>query len=233
MAVDLGSGDVWMFKDREVVPIPPPDKWSEYASLPPGVKERSDIKPLYIIQPEGPSFTVDGWRVNWQRYQFRIGFTSREGVVLHQVGYKDEGSGALTGSGSIRPIAYRMSFAGGMRSRGVCRWVLSLGERRCFSRWRACCQRWSFHTAIPAIPITGRMRLMPVKTAWAVTQTACHLGVTVWVAFTILTVCLLTPLATQRSSPTPSACTKRMTGCPGSTRTGAMGTWRSVGLGAL
>lgn len=112
MAVDLGSGDVWMFKDREIVPIPPPDKWSEYASLPPGVKERTDIKPLFITQPEGPSFTVDGWRVNWQRYQFRIGFTSREGVVLHQVGYKDEGSGALTGSGNIRPIAYRMSFAG-------------------------------------------------------------------------------------------------------------------------
>ena len=51
-------------------------------------------------------------QVTWQRFQFRIGFTSREGVVLHQVGYKDEGSGALHGSGKYRPIAYRMSFAG-------------------------------------------------------------------------------------------------------------------------
>jgi Cu2+-containing amine oxidase len=63
MAVDLGSGAVWMFKDREIVPIPPPDIWSEYASLPKGVSERTDVKPLYITQPEGPSFSVNGWRV--------------------------------------------------------------------------------------------------------------------------------------------------------------------------
>ena len=63
MAVDMGNGDVWMFKDREVVPIPPPDVWSEYAALPPGLSERKDVKPLYITQPEGPSFTVDGFRV--------------------------------------------------------------------------------------------------------------------------------------------------------------------------
>ena len=51
-------------------------------------------------------------QVNWQRFQFRLGFTSREGAVLHEVGYADEGSGALAGTGRIRPIAYRMSFVG-------------------------------------------------------------------------------------------------------------------------
>ena len=34
---------------------------------------RTDIKPLNIVQPEGPSFTVDGWRVQWQKWDFRLG----------------------------------------------------------------------------------------------------------------------------------------------------------------
>ncbi|MGA9672997.1 MAG: hypothetical protein WBQ94_27605, partial [Terracidiphilus sp.] len=34
---------------------------------------RSDIKPLDITQPEGPSFQVDGYQVRWQNWSFVIG----------------------------------------------------------------------------------------------------------------------------------------------------------------
>lgn len=64
---------------------------------------RSDLKPISITQPEGPSFTVDGHEVNWQKWSFRIGFNSREGLVLYTVSYDDQGA--------KRPILYRASLS--------------------------------------------------------------------------------------------------------------------------
>ncbi len=46
---------------------------------------RSDIKPIDITQPEGPSFTVTGNLVEWCGWRFRVGFTPREGLVLHDL----------------------------------------------------------------------------------------------------------------------------------------------------
>ena len=45
----------------------------------------SDIKPLEITQPEGPSFEVDGHQVRWQNWSFVIGFNAREGLTLHHL----------------------------------------------------------------------------------------------------------------------------------------------------
>ncbi|GAO14022.1 uncharacterized protein UV8b_01895 [Ustilaginoidea virens] len=61
---------------------------------------RSDLKPLNVVQPEGASFTIqpDGL-VEWQRWRFRLGFTPREGAVLHDVCYEN------------RPVFYRLSFS--------------------------------------------------------------------------------------------------------------------------
>lgn len=62
---------------------------------------RQGLKPLQIIQPEGVSFEVDGWKVKWQNWEFRVGFTPREGLVLHQLGIHD--------GKQLRPIIYRAS----------------------------------------------------------------------------------------------------------------------------
>jgi primary-amine oxidase len=64
---------------------------------------RTDLKPLEIVQPEGPSFTVEGQLVRWQKWHVRVGFTGREGLVLHEVAYDDDGR--------LRPILYRASLA--------------------------------------------------------------------------------------------------------------------------
>ena len=48
---------------------------------------RQDVKPLDITQPDGPSFTLDGYHLRWQKWDLRIGFTAREGLVLHRIGY--------------------------------------------------------------------------------------------------------------------------------------------------
>ncbi|URE28744.1 Copper amine oxidase, N2 domain [Musa troglodytarum] len=64
--------------------------------------DRSDVNPLHILQPEGPSFRVNGYFVQWQKWNFRIGFTPRKGLVIHSVAYID-------GSRGRRPSAHRLS----------------------------------------------------------------------------------------------------------------------------
>ena len=44
------------------------------------------MKPLNVVQPEGPSFSVNGNEVAWQKWHFRVSFNYREGLVLHNVG---------------------------------------------------------------------------------------------------------------------------------------------------
>ncbi|KAL3471623.1 copper amine oxidase [Aspergillus californicus] len=48
---------------------------------------RKDLKPYIVQQPEGPSFSVNGNEVSWQKWRFRVGFNSREGLVIHNVTY--------------------------------------------------------------------------------------------------------------------------------------------------
>lgn len=64
-------------------------------------KPRHDLMPIEITQPDGPSFDVSGSEVCWQNWKMRIGFNQREGLVLHQVTYTD--------NGEERPILYRGS----------------------------------------------------------------------------------------------------------------------------
>jgi primary-amine oxidase len=62
-----------------------------------------EVSPLQVIQPAGVSFTLHDRLLRWQNWELRIGFNSREGLVLHTVGFRD--------AGRLRPIAHRMSFA--------------------------------------------------------------------------------------------------------------------------
>ncbi|CAG8950627.1 hypothetical protein HYFRA_00002836 [Hymenoscyphus fraxineus] len=50
---------------------------------------RKDLKPLNVVQPQGPSFTVtDESLVEWQKWRFRVGFNPREGATIHDVRYE-------------------------------------------------------------------------------------------------------------------------------------------------
>ncbi|WP_336629552.1 MULTISPECIES: primary-amine oxidase [unclassified Microbacterium] len=53
---------------------------------------RTDLKPLHITQPEGPSFTLDGNVLRWQKWDLHVGFDAREGLVLGQIGFDDHGT---------------------------------------------------------------------------------------------------------------------------------------------
>ncbi|KAF1871945.1 hypothetical protein Lal_00012162 [Lupinus albus] len=102
--VDMQNMIVLEFEDRRLVPLPPADPLRNYTSAETrGGVDRSDVKPLQIIQPEGPSFRVNGHFIQWQKWNFRIGFTPREGLVIYSVAYID-------GSRGRRPVAHRLSF---------------------------------------------------------------------------------------------------------------------------
>lgn len=64
---------------------------------------RKDLKPIYISQPEGVSFNVNGRELEWQNWKFHIGFNYREGIVFNNITFNDKGN--------FRPIFYRMSLS--------------------------------------------------------------------------------------------------------------------------
>ena len=50
---------------------------------------RTDLKPLIVQQPDGPSFQVqDSNLITWQKWRFRLGFNWREGMTIHDVRYE-------------------------------------------------------------------------------------------------------------------------------------------------
>lgn len=95
--IDLRRMKVIRIDDFGMVPLP------NTASILRKGQYRADLKPLVITQPEGPSFTVDGHLVRWQKWHLRVGFNTREGLVLYDIGYEDKGK--------LRPIMYRASLA--------------------------------------------------------------------------------------------------------------------------
>ncbi len=114
--VDLNEMTVLRVEDLGAVPLPPGD--GAYAGTRTGPR-RSDLKPLHITQPDGPSFTVRGSEVRWQRWSLRIGFNAREGLVLYNIGYEDRDR--------IRPIIYRAS---------VAELVIPYADPQPFQAWR-------------------------------------------------------------------------------------------------
>lgn len=96
--VDMNTFEVLEIDDAGDRPKAP--VMGEYVpDLVPGLQVRDDRKPLEIVQPMGPGFTVDGHVLRWHEWEMRVGFNYREGPVLYQVSYAG------------RSVAYRMSFA--------------------------------------------------------------------------------------------------------------------------
>src|SRR5215475_3657643 len=113
--VDLDDMAVVRVEDLGVVPLPPGT--GDYTTG--GSTPRAGLKPIELRQPAGVSFQVNGWEVRWQNWRFRLGFNAREGLVLHTVGYADQGR--------LRPVIHRAS---------VAELVIPYGDPRPFQGWR-------------------------------------------------------------------------------------------------
>lgn len=86
--VDINDSAVLDVEDIDITPVPVAP--SNYAARF-QTHWRTDLKPIEIVQPQGPSFTVRGNEVTWCGWRLRIGFTPREGLVLHDVAIRDKG----------------------------------------------------------------------------------------------------------------------------------------------
>ena len=95
--IDLRRMRIIRVDDFGVVPLPPECEPIKSST------QRTDLKPLEITQPEGPSFTIEGNLVRWQKWQLRVGFHVRDGLIFHTIGYED--------GGKLRSIMHRASMA--------------------------------------------------------------------------------------------------------------------------
>lgn len=86
VTADLDTGEVLRVEDVTRVPVG--DDGGHH-----GLRQatRQGVRRLDITQPDGPSFTLDGHLLRWQNWSIRVGFNGREGLVLHQISYDDQG----------------------------------------------------------------------------------------------------------------------------------------------
>jgi primary-amine oxidase len=92
--VDMNAGRVVELLDTGIRPVNRINSGSSRRRL-------RALRPLIVTQPDGPSFHLDGHAVAWQQWHFRLGFSWREGLLLYQIGYEE--------NGKVRPIIYRLS----------------------------------------------------------------------------------------------------------------------------
>ncbi|MDP9792219.1 primary-amine oxidase [Catenuloplanes nepalensis] len=80
--IDMHTMEVLEVEDHGIIPVS-----AEAGPLTTGGfgADRPGLKTLEVAQPDGPSFDVDGWKVEWQGWTFRVGFTHREGLVLYDL----------------------------------------------------------------------------------------------------------------------------------------------------
>ena len=95
----LPTGTDNTVKKPSLFKVQPPNEY-----IPEAQTLRTDLKPLNVIQPEGASFQVtnfseQGRTIAWQKWEFKVGFNLREGMVLYDVYYAG------------RPLFYRLSLS--------------------------------------------------------------------------------------------------------------------------
>lgn len=96
--VSLDTMQVLEVEDAEVDPIAPP---TETRPSEPGTAPLPPLRELDILQANGPSFELDGNALRWQNWSLRVGFSPREGLVLHTLAFRD--------GGEPRPVLHRAS----------------------------------------------------------------------------------------------------------------------------
>jgi primary-amine oxidase len=72
---------------------------SEYHPDKVDFEHRTTTKPLRVVQPEGPSFSVKGNLLVWEKWRMRVGFNYREGLTIHDIWYDN------------RSLFYRLSLS--------------------------------------------------------------------------------------------------------------------------
>jgi primary-amine oxidase len=84
--IDCDEKSVAAIQEGDPIPLPPESGNYDVGSV--GAL-RTDLKPLEIIQGQGPSFSVTGNVIDWQRWRLHVHIDAVEGLVLSDVSYLD------------------------------------------------------------------------------------------------------------------------------------------------
>ncbi|XXG56451.1 hypothetical protein AAC387_Pa03g3859 [Persea americana] len=81
VTVDLDAMAIMGYYDRIRVPMPKAEGTDYRASKqkPPFAKRTNGIT---VVQPDGPSFTIDGHMIRWANWAFHLGFDARVGPII-------------------------------------------------------------------------------------------------------------------------------------------------------
>ncbi|NAZ75622.1 primary-amine oxidase [Kineococcus sp. T13] len=107
--VDITAQRVLHVLDHQRFEVP--QQTGRWDSAPHAQAERTDLKPISITQPDGPSFSVDGDVISWAGWKVRVGFDAREGLTLHQLSVADPTAATPAEQEVQRPVVYRASIA--------------------------------------------------------------------------------------------------------------------------
>ena len=86
--IDCNEKTVAAIQEGEPLPVPAESGNYDTGSVGP---LRTDLRPLEIHQPDGPSFTISGNVVEWQRWRLHVHVDPVEGLVVSDVSYLDAG----------------------------------------------------------------------------------------------------------------------------------------------
>ena len=98
--VDVRKSAVVDVIDEGVVPITTAVPSEAYD---PATSTRQPPKPVQIVSPQGPNFTIDGSVVTWDKWNFHLRVDKRLGPVISRVSYRD--------GSDRRQVAYQLSTA--------------------------------------------------------------------------------------------------------------------------
>ncbi|XVF78253.1 hypothetical protein PTKIN_Ptkin14bG0115900 [Pterospermum kingtungense] len=81
MTVDLEEMKVLHFQDRFMIPVPKANG-TDYRESEQRAPFGPQLKGITVVQPDGPSFTIDGNRVRWANWDFHLSFDTRAGPII-------------------------------------------------------------------------------------------------------------------------------------------------------
>jgi primary-amine oxidase len=84
--IDCNNKAVAAIEEGDPIPVPPESGNYDTGSVGP---LRTDLRPIEIHQPEGPSFTLTGNTLEWQRWRLHAHVDPVEGLVVSDVSYLD------------------------------------------------------------------------------------------------------------------------------------------------
>jgi primary-amine oxidase len=97
LEVNLTKGTMTQFEDKGPAVTPIARKRVSNSSS----ETRLELRRLKTLQPDGPSFRLQGSELRWQNWRLHYGVHPRRGLELYNVAYED--------SGRVRTIIYRAS----------------------------------------------------------------------------------------------------------------------------